>query len=139
VNNYLIKLEINESARNNPIEIFKQIWTDEITEIFVSSINKYGKNMSLQCRPHNKSTHFKPTTSEEVQHFLAVCLLGGSIKFSVVRDLFSNNPLYYHPISGHIMSGRRFEKLCRCFSVEYANDTNPLIGTMKNFIQYLTC
>lgn len=147
VNNYLdipdfgfnsdsigIKLEINESARNNPIEIFKQIWTDEITEIFVSSINKYGENMSLQCRPHNKgsrNTHFKRTTSEEVQHFLAVCLLGGSIQFSVVRDMFSNNPLYYHPIAGHIMSGRRFEKLCRCFSVEYANDTNPLVGPMK--------
>ncbi|XP_025200925.1 piggyBac transposable element-derived protein 4-like [Melanaphis sacchari] len=147
VNNYLdipdfgfnsdsigIKLEINESARDNPIEIFKQIWTDEITEIFVTSINKYGENMSLQCRPHNKgsrNTHFKRTTSEEVQHVLAACLLGGSIQFSVVRDMFSNNPLYYHPIAGHIMSGRRFEKLCRCFSVEYANDTNPLVGPMK--------
>lgn len=92
VNNYLdipdfgfnsdsigIKLEINGSARNNPIEIFKQIWTDEITEIFVSSINKYGENMSLKCRPHNKgsrNTHFKRTTSEEVQHFLALYLLG---------------------------------------------------------------
>jgi len=57
-----LKLEINESARNNPIEIFKQIWTDEITEIFVSPINKYGENMSLQCRPHSKvsrTTHFK--------------------------------------------------------------------------------
>lgn len=90
--------------------------------------------MSLQFRPHNKesrSTHFKPIASEEVQHFLAVCLLGGSIKFSVVRDMFSNNPLYYHPIAGHIMSGRRFEKLCRWFSVEYANDTNPLVGPMN--------
>ncbi|CAI6349268.1 unnamed protein product [Macrosiphum euphorbiae] len=129
-----IKLEINESARDNPIEIFKQIWTDEITEIFVSSINKYGENMSLQCHPHNKGTknkHSKRRISEEVQHFLAVCLLGGSIQFSVVRDMFSNNPLYYHPIAGHIKPGRRFEKLCRCFSVEYSNDTNPLVGPMK--------
>lgn len=44
--------------------------------------------------------------------------------------MFSDNPLYYHPIVRHIMSGRRFEQLLRCFSVEYASD-NPLVGPMK--------
>jgi len=37
----------------------------------------------------------------------------------------------FHHIAGHIMSGWRFEKLCRCFSIENANDTNPLVGPMK--------
>ena len=37
--------------------------------------------------------------------------------------------VFRQPIVRHIMSGR-FEKLLRCFSVEYASD-NPLVGLMK--------
>jgi len=128
-----IQFEINDSARNNPIEIFKQFWTNEIIDIIVRSINNYGEKIKVKDRPHKKgsrSTHFQQTCSQEVQNFLGLCLLGGSIKFSVVRDMFSDNPLYYHPIVRHIMSGRRFEQLLRCFSVEYASD-NPLVGPMK--------
>jgi len=44
--------------------------------------------------------------------------------------MFSDNPLYYHPIVRHIMLGRRFEQLLRCFIVEYESD-NPLVGPMK--------
>lgn len=63
--------------------------------------------------------------------FLALCFLAGSIQFSIVRDMFSDNPLYYHPIARQIMSGRRFEKLLRCFSVEFADNTNSLVRQMK--------
>lgn len=128
-----IQFEINDTARNNPIEIFKQFWTNEIIDIIVRSINTYGEKMKVKDRPHKKGcrTNFKETCSEEVQHFLALCLLGGSVKFSVVRDMFSDNPLYYHPIARYVMSGRRFEKILRLFSVEYANDINPLVGPMK--------
>jgi len=89
--------------------------------------------MSTLERPHKKGSrfsNFQPTCSQEVQNFLGLCLLGSSLKFSVVRDMFSDNSLYYHPIVRHIMSGRRFEKLLRFFSVQYAGD-NPLVGPMK--------
>jgi ribosomal protein S3AE len=43
--------------------------------------------------------------------------------------MFSDNPLYYHPIVRN-MSGRKFEKLLRYFSVEFAVD-NPLVGPTK--------
>ncbi|CAI6347078.1 unnamed protein product [Macrosiphum euphorbiae] len=89
--------------------------------------------MSTLERPHKKGSrfsNFQLTCSQEVQNCLGLCLLGGSLKFSVVRDMFSDNPLYYHPIVRHIMSGRRFEQLLRFFSVQYAVD-NPLVGPMK--------
>lgn len=40
-----IQLEINENVCKNPIKIFKQIWWSD--EIFASSVNEYGYNMSL--------------------------------------------------------------------------------------------
>jgi len=92
--------------------------------------------MVKECQHQNVLTKKVPgfqsfsKRSQEVQNFLGLCLLGGSLKFSVVRDMFSDNPLYYHPIVRNIMSGRRFEKLLRFFSVEYAGD-NPLVDPMK--------
>jgi hypothetical protein len=86
-----IQFEINGSARYNPIEIFKQFWTNEIIDIIVSSFNNYGERMSTSERPHKKGSRFskfQQTCSQEVQNFLGLCLLGGSLKFSVVRDVF---------------------------------------------------
>jgi len=119
-----IKINILESAKDSPIEIFNQIWTDDILAIIISSTNNFGKNLTSKNRPHNKnsrSSTFKNTEKEEINKFLGLCLLFGSAKFSVLRDAFSNNPLYYYPIAKQIMSGRRFEQLLNSFSVEYAD------------------
>lgn len=84
------------------LKIFKQIWIDEITELFVSSINEYGHNTSLQTHPHKngrRSTSFCWSCLEDIQQFLALSMLGGSVEFSVSRDMFINNPFYSHPIA----------------------------------------
>ncbi|KAE9542430.1 hypothetical protein AGLY_003291 [Aphis glycines] len=97
-----IKINILESAKDSPIEIFNQIWTGDIFEIIISSTNNYGQKLALKDRPHNKnsrSSTFKNTDTEEINKFLGLCLLFGSSKFSVLRDAFSNNPLYYYPIA----------------------------------------
>lgn len=39
-----IKLNIEDTAKDSPYEIFKQIWTNEISDIIIKSINEYGKN-----------------------------------------------------------------------------------------------
>lgn len=119
-----IKLNISESAREFPLGIFTQLWTDEIFEILIESTNKYGENMCRSCRPHRKGARgstFKPVDLDEIKGFLGVCLLGGAVKFSVIRDMFSQNPLYYHPIFSHVMSGRRFDQILKCFSSEYTD------------------
>lgn len=66
-----------------------------------------------------------------MKSFLGICLLGGAVKFSVIRDMFSQNPLYYHPVFNHIMSGRRFDKILNFFSVQYTDRyNNEVIGPM---------
>lgn len=106
-----VQINVQESAQQSPIELFRQIWTNEILDIIVDSTNNYGQNITLQNRPHNKSSRkstFKATDKKEIEKFLGLCLLFGSAKFSVLRYAFSNNPLYYHPNSRHTLSGRRF-------------------------------
>lgn len=91
------------------------------------------KYLALKNRPHNKNSRnftFKNTVKEEINKFLGLCLLFGSVNFSVLRDAFSNNPLYY-PIAKKIMSGRRFEQLLNCFSVEYSEKIVVAEGPMK--------
>lgn len=46
-----IKLNIPESAKDSPIEIFNKIWTHDILEVIISFTNNYGKNLT-----RNKST-----------------------------------------------------------------------------------
>lgn len=94
--------------------------------------------MCISFRPHRKGargTTFKPVDLDKIKGFLGVCLLGGAVKFSVIQDMFSQNPLYYHPIFSHIMSGRRFDQTLKCFSSEYTNRPNneivEIIGPMK--------
>lgn len=63
--------------------------------MLVTSINNYGIKMASQDRPHKKPcriSEFNQINSEELYKFLAICLLSGSIKFSVIRNMFSNNP-----------------------------------------------
>jgi hypothetical protein len=118
-----LKIKLYESARDAPLDIFKSLWTDEIFDIIINSTNNYGKKNVLKQRPHNKysrKTKFKETNEDEMQKFFGICLLLGSIKYSVLRDAFSNNPLYGNPLIISTMSGRRFEQILNCFSAEYS-------------------
>jgi len=97
-----IKINILESAKDSPIEVFNQIWTEDILDIIISSTNNYGQKLASKDRSHSKysrSSTFKNTDKEEINKFLGLCLLFGSSRFSVLRDAFSNNPLYCYPIA----------------------------------------
>jgi len=96
-----IKINVPESARNAPIDLFKLLWTDDIFDIIVKSTNNYGHKNKAENRPHNnysRKTCFNETNKDEMQIFFGICLLLGSVKYSVLRDAFSNNPLYSHPM-----------------------------------------
>jgi len=71
------------------------------------------------------------TDKENINTFLGLCLLFGSVKFFVLRNAFSNNPLYYHSIVKKILSGRRFEQLFNTFSVEYSETIVIVEGLMR--------
>lgn len=70
-----IKLNIPDSAKDSPIQIFEILWTSEITDIVVSSTNNYGVKLTSQIRPHKKhcrTAEFKKVDAEEINKFLAI-------------------------------------------------------------------
>lgn len=109
---------------SSPIDIFNQLWNDDIMNLLVQSTNNYGESLTNQSRPktrNSRSMSFKQTSPDELKKFIGLCLLQGQVKVSNIRKLFSFDPLNYHPIFSTTMSGRRFEQLLRCFSVHSCN------------------
>ena len=53
--------------------------------------------------------------------FFGLCLLQAQNSALLIRNLFSNNVLYFSPIFQNTMSGRRFQQLLRCMNAHYAN------------------
>jgi len=67
----------------------------------VNSTNNYGHKIKAVNRSHSKysrKTCFNETNKDEMQNFFGICLLLGSVKYSVLCDAFSYNPLYSHPL-----------------------------------------
>lgn len=79
-----IQIDIPETARNNPVKIFKLLWSKEIFDIIVESTNNNGKNGTNKYRPHTKNARkssFNNTDVEEMKKFLGICVLLGNVKF----------------------------------------------------------
>ncbi|KAJ8940139.1 hypothetical protein NQ314_010806 [Rhamnusium bicolor] len=103
----------------SPIDVFRQIWNNDVMNLLLTSTNTYGAKLLNTNRPktrNSRSREFKPITESELNKFLGLCILQGMIKVPIIRKLFSYNPFYYHPIFLHVLSGRRFEQILRCFN-----------------------
>lgn len=59
-----IKINVPESARDAPIDLFKLLWTDDIFNNIIDSTNNYDHKNKTEKRPHNK--YFRKTTFNEI-------------------------------------------------------------------------
>lgn len=124
----------------SPIDVFKELWTNEIMDLLVESTNKYGKALQNLNRPHPKNSRFSSfteTNREELYKFLGLCLLHAQIRFPSIRKIFSYDPLYYHPIFSHTMSGRRFELLLRAFNCTNENEQGNRLNKVSQLLKML--
>ncbi|XP_036346919.1 piggyBac transposable element-derived protein 4-like [Rhagoletis pomonella] len=111
-----VKISLEENC--TPRDIFDKIFTSDVMQKLDDSTNTYESNLCAD-NPHTRNarfTDFKPTNNEEMYKFLGICLLQGQVKAPKIRDLFSRDPFYYHPVFRHSMTGCRFEQLIRCLS-----------------------
>jgi hypothetical protein len=133
-----IKIDIND--RSSPLDIFRLVFPPHIMDNIVECTNKYGAKLCQQTRPHTRHSrkkNFKPTTREEIEKFLGICLLQGQINAPIKRKLFTQSDvLYYHPIFQYVMSGRRFEQILRCVCVSDTEAKGK--DKIESFIDMLT-
>ncbi|KAF0751470.1 piggyBac transposable element-derived protein 4-like [Aphis craccivora] len=109
-----IKVDINDDS--SPIDVFFKIWDNDIFDLVLTCTNNCQKKINSLNRPHTKNGRMKnvsPLTRTDLEKFFDLCLLRGQLKLPVLRNAFSSNPLYYHPIFNATMSGRKFEKILR--------------------------
>ncbi|XP_053612009.1 uncharacterized protein LOC128680742 [Plodia interpunctella] len=118
-----LRIDINENA--TPLDIFRRVFSQELLEYLVARTNAYGDFLSNSNKPHTRNSRnqaFRVVTVNEMEMFLALCVLQGQVKGPSRRSLFSfSDPLYFHPFFTYIMSGRRFEQILRCLSLSEAN------------------
>lgn len=139
------KFEINNET--SAIDIFFKFWDEEVFNLLLTCTNNYVKKIGTLKRPHTKGNRAKNMTEitrEDLEKFIGLSLLKSQLKIPILRKAFSNNPMYYHPIFNYTMSGRKFEKILRCFNCSEGIAINPcdrlykvstLIDMLKNKFQ----
>lgn len=118
-------IKVNIGRNSKAEDFFRIFWNKEIMDLIINSTNCYSEKLTTQCRPktrNSRSKSFRKVDEKEMTNFFALCLLQGQMKFCSVRRMFSYDPLNYHPIFSATMSGRRFEQILRCLSVEYGSN-----------------
>ncbi|KAF0725559.1 piggyBac transposable element-derived protein 4-like [Aphis craccivora] len=139
------KFEINNET--SAIDVFFKFWDEEVFNLLLTCTNNYAKKIGTLTRPHTKGSRAKNITKitrEDLEKFIGLCLLKSQLKIPILRKAFSNNPMYYHPIFNYTMSGRKFEKILRCFNISEGISINPcdrlhkvstLVDILKNKFQ----
>ncbi|XP_044745115.1 piggyBac transposable element-derived protein 4 [Coccinella septempunctata] len=131
-------IKIDQMENMSPIDIFEKIWNDDVMNLLISSTNNYGAKLVVTNRPktrNSRSLKFLPVTKREMKRFIGLCLLQGMVKIPAIRKLFTYDPLYYHPIFLHILSGRRFEQILRCFNaVPEVFDTQDRLHKVRSIM-----
>ncbi|KAJ8930175.1 hypothetical protein NQ314_017039 [Rhamnusium bicolor] len=98
------KEELNVPLNLSPLQIYREIITDDILDLIVNETNKNAKNYN------NK---WKYMTKGELEHFFAIIIYMGLVKFPKIADYWSTKFYYKHCFVRHIMSRNRFQSILR--------------------------
>ncbi|KAG4067093.1 hypothetical protein HA402_000084 [Bradysia odoriphaga] len=140
-----VKIDVNEES--SPRDIFDKIFSKDIVDTLINATNNYGKTLlssdvSTTGKRKGKRRKFRELDKDEFGRFIGLCLLQGQTRSPTIRKLFSKDPLYYHPIFGVTMSGRRFQQILRCFTCELVEDSEdkltkirPLVNMVRKSFQ----
>lgn len=131
-----MKIDVDENS--SPRDIFDKIFSKDIVETLITATNNYGRNLcSAGDSAPTKRRKFRDLDAEEFSRFLGLCLLQGQIHLPSIRKLFSKDPLYYHPIFGATMSGRRFEQILRCFSCQITESSEDKLTKIRPLVDMI--
>ena len=96
-----------QPTSNDPAELFRLFFTDEIVGAIVLETNRYA----AQCLVGKPTTW--ATNEEEIRAYFGFYIFMGLVREPEIRDYWSNDEIFhYSPVAGRI-SRHRFEEISR--------------------------
>lgn len=121
-----------------PIDYFYLTFSQDILDIVVQETNRRSEERKPKTTRSRKNTknNWKELTVSELKQFLGLCCLGGMIEFPGLKQRWSRNRLYYHPIFGQVMPRNRFQAILKSLRfVDHANvDTTDRLYKIRVII-----
>ncbi|GFN81454.1 PiggyBac transposable element-derived protein 4-like [Plakobranchus ocellatus] len=97
-----------------PMDAFLCIFTEDIKDSLVESINAFATRKCQRHNPPTKRSRFGawyPVTRAEMYKFFATVTLMGIDPVPVIQDFWSTNPFHYKPIYHQLFARERFLSL----------------------------
>ncbi|XP_064109615.1 piggyBac transposable element-derived protein 4-like [Macrobrachium nipponense] len=122
---------VHPSSTDNqiwPIDVYKQIITDDIINLIVQETNRYAeqKISSVTVTRRSKLRQWVPTNNEEIEKFIGLIIYMGLVPFPEIQLYWSKSILYKNEIVPKTMSRDRFLLLLQM--LHFCNNEEPNVG-----------
>lgn len=103
-------IKINIGDKSDPLEYFRQLFTENLLDLIVRETNKYATEYLEENASSNKSRNkdWKECDKNEMMCFIALIILQGLLKKPRESMYFSKRPCIETPFYRQIMKERRF-------------------------------
>ncbi|XP_064080661.1 piggyBac transposable element-derived protein 4-like [Macrobrachium nipponense] len=122
---------VHPSSTDNqiwPIDVYKQIITDDIINLIVQETNRYAeqKISSVTVTRRSKLRQWVPTNNEEIEKFIRLIIYMGLVPFPEIQLYWLKSILYKNEIVPKTMSRDRFLLLLQM--LHFCNNEEPNVG-----------
>ncbi|XP_066965651.1 piggyBac transposable element-derived protein 4-like [Macrobrachium rosenbergii] len=122
---------VHPSSTDNqiwPIDVYKQIITDDIINLIVQETNRYAeqKISSVTVTRRSKLRQWIPTNNKEIEKFIGLIIYMGLVPFPETQLYWSKSILYKNEIVPKTMSRDRFLLLLQM--LHFCNNEEPNVG-----------
>ncbi|CAL1299320.1 unnamed protein product [Larinioides sclopetarius] len=84
---------------------------DDLIEIIAKETNKYYLRMHHECNRQRKESKWVDTTVAEMKKFLALVILMGQVRKTILNDYWSTDPVTSTPFFAKVMTRNRFRQI----------------------------
>lgn len=134
----------NIDPETSPMEVFSFLFDAELLDKIVNWTNARAERFLQEGNLSRKSNmqQWKNITVAELRSFLGLCIIMGQVQMPSIKNYWSQQMIYKHPIFSKVMGRNRFEMILRCLCFYEANEdqqnrlhkiNNVLSHLLKNF------
>jgi len=123
-------IKVNLSMDSLTLDVFSLFFDDLLIKKLVCWTNARAELLrnSTNLLPNSSMKTWTAVTENEMKQFLGLCIVMGNIRMPTLKEYWSTNAQYYHPLFKKTMCRNRFESIlrCLCFYKETDDKTHRL-------------